>query len=201
LNTQPSGSAASGRSPEAPLKVTSSGIPGVILVEPRVVFDARGLFCESYSVDRYREAGIPGPFVQDNLSKSRRGVLRGLHLQHPHGQGKLVGVVHGEVFDVAVDVRRNSPTFRQWIGARLSGENMRQVYIPPGFAHGFLVLSDEALLFYKCTDFYHPESELTVRWNDPEIHVEWPMDDVILSERDRAAPLLAEIDRASLPTI
>jgi dTDP-4-dehydrorhamnose 3,5-epimerase len=179
--------------------VTPLAIPEVLLVEPRVFGDARGYFVETFSAARYAEAGVPGPFVQDNVSRSRRGVLRGLHLQHPHAQGKLVSVLEGEVFDVAVDVRVGSETFGRWVGEYLSAENHRQVYVPPGFAHGFVVTSDHALFSYKCTDYYHPETERTVRWDDPCIGVAWPVDAPIVSEKDRAGVPLAEVPEALLP--
>lgn len=181
------------------MKVTPTALPEVLLIEPRVFGDARGLFFESFNAERYASAGIPGTFVQDNVSRSTRGVLRGLHFQHPHAQGKLVSVARGEVFDVAVDVRVNSPTYRKWAGARLSDDNKHQLYIPAGFAHGFLVLSEDVLFVYKCTDYYHPETERTIRWNDPAIGITWPIRDVTLSDRDRSAPLLAAIDPGLLP--
>jgi dTDP-4-dehydrorhamnose 3,5-epimerase len=182
------------------VKVTELALPGVVLVEPRVFGDARGFFFESFSAARYAEAGIRAPFVQDNVSYSQRGVLRGLHLQHPHGQGKLVHVLRGEVFDVAVDVRVGSPTFGRWTGEYLSADNRRQLYIPPGFAHGFVVTSDDALFVYKCTDYYHPEAERSVRWDDPTIGIVWPLRDVELSAKDRAAPELAAVAPTLLPT-
>ncbi len=181
------------------MKVETTKIPGLVIVEPRVFGDARGFFKETYGADRYAEAGIAGPFVQDNLSKSSRGVLRGLHLQHPHGQGKLVQVLLGEVFDVAVDVRRGSPSFGEWVGVTLSAENHRQFYIPPGFAHGFCVTSDEALFSYKCTDGYHPECEHGVLWNDPEVGIQWPMEEPLLSDKDKAYPRLSAIAVDTLP--
>jgi dTDP-4-dehydrorhamnose 3,5-epimerase len=181
------------------MKVTPTRLPEVLLVEPRVFRDARGAFFETWAAARYAEAGIPGPFVQDNISRSTRGVLRGLHLQHPHGQGKLVSALDGEVFDVAVDVRTSSRTFGQWVGVTLSCENGLQLWIPPGFAHGFCVLSEEATFHYKCTDAYHPECESTVRWDDPAIGIEWPVTEPILNEKDRGAPVLAEIPREKLP--
>jgi dTDP-4-dehydrorhamnose 3,5-epimerase len=138
------------------MNVTPTRLAEVLVVEPRVFRDARGAFFETWAAARYAKAGIPGPFVQDNISRSSRGVLRGLHLQHPHGQGKLVSALDGEVFDVAVDVRTSSPTFGQWVGVTLSRENGRQLWIPAGFAHGFCVLSEEATFHYKCTDAYHP---------------------------------------------
>lgn len=181
------------------MKVEQTAIPGVLILEPRVFGDARGFFKETYFAPRYAEAGVLGTFVQDNLSKSSRGVLRGLHLQHPHGQGKLVQVVLGEVFDVAVDVRRGSPTFGKWVGVTLSADNHRQFWIPPGFAHGFCVTSDEALFSYKCTDGYHPECELGVLWSDPEVGIDWPIAEPSLSDKDRAYPKLSEIAADVLP--
>jgi dTDP-4-dehydrorhamnose 3,5-epimerase len=173
------------------MNVRATELPGVLLVEPRVFGDGRGRFHESWSAARYAEAGIPGPFVQDNLSLSRQGVVRGLHFQQPHAQGKLVYVPRGEVFDVAVDVRVGSPTFGRWEGFRLSDENALQLYVPPGFAHGFQVLSREALFSYKCTDAYHPECEATVRWDDPALGIGWPLPDAVLSPKDADAPGLA----------
>jgi dTDP-4-dehydrorhamnose 3,5-epimerase len=181
------------------MNVTETALPGVLLVEPTVFGDARGFFMESYSARRYAGAGIPAPFVQDNLSLSTRGVLRGLHFQHPHGQGKLVHVLLGEVFDVAVDVRLGSPTFGKWVGEYLSSENKRQLYIPPGFAHGFLVTSDEALFAYKCTEYYDPAVERTIRWDDPRIGIAWPTESPILSDKDRGASLLGALAQDSLP--
>ncbi|MBV1858974.1 MAG: dTDP-4-dehydrorhamnose 3,5-epimerase [Nannocystaceae bacterium] len=182
------------------MKVETTKIAGLVVLEPRVFGDARGFFKETYATQRYAQAGIEAPFVQDNLSKSSRGVLRGLHLQHPHGQGKLVQVLLGEVFDVAVDVRHGSPTFGQWVGVTLSAENHRQFYIPPGFAHGFCVTSDEALFSYKCTDGYHPECEHGVLWNDPEVGIQWPVHEPSLSEKDMEYPRLSEIPVDTLPT-
>ncbi len=181
------------------MKVTPTALPEVLLVEPRVFGDARGYFFESYSARRYAEAGIAATFVQDNVSRSRRGVLRGLHYQHPHGQGKLVGVLEGDVFDVAVDVRRGSPTFGRWVGECLSSENKRQLYLPPGFAHGFLVTSEEALFAYKCTDYYHAETERSIRWDDPRIGIEWPIDGPVLSAKDDVAVTLDAMPAELLP--
>jgi dTDP-4-dehydrorhamnose 3,5-epimerase len=181
------------------VKVTPTALPEVLLVEPRVFGDARGYFFESYSARRYAEAGIAATFVQDNVSRSRRGVLRGLHYQHPHGQGKLVGVLEGDVFDVAVDVRRGSPTFGRWVGECLSSENKRQLYLPPGFAHGFLVTSEEALFAYKCTDYYHAETERSIRWDDPRIGIEWPIDGPVLSAKDDVAVTLDAMPAELLP--
>lgn len=182
------------------MKILETGLPGVLIVEPDRFGDSRGFFQEIWHEGRYREAGIPGPFVQDNMSLSAHGVLRGLHFQNPNGQGKLVYVLQGEVFDVAVDIRTGSPTFGKWIGAVLSADNARQFYIPPGFAHGFCVTSESALFAYKCTDFYNPQTEGVIRWDDPAIGIDWPVSDPAVSERDAAAPLLADIDPARLPT-
>ena len=181
------------------MNVLPTRLPGVLLLEPRVFGDARGFFMETYQAARYHDAGIPRPFVQDNLSLSAGGVLRGLHLQEPHPQGKLVYVLEGEVFDVAVDLRRGSPHFGRWVGEFLSAENKRQLWIPEGFAHGFCVTSERALFCYKCTDYYHPESELTIRWDDPDLGIAWPIDAVRLSGRDAGAARLAEIDSSLLP--
>lgn len=168
-------------------------IPEVILVEPDVIHDARGFFLETYHRDKYAVGGIPETFVQDNQSFSRKGVLRGLHAQLRHPQGKLVRAIIGEIFDVAVDIRPDSPTFGKWVGAILSEENAHQLYVPPGFAHGFCVLSDVAHVQYKCTDVYQPGDEIGVVWNDPEIGIGWPVGDPVLNDKDRNAPRLAEI--------
>ena len=182
------------------MKVLETEIPGVLLVEPELHGDPRGWFMESWQARRYAEAGIPAEFVQDNLAFSGHGVLRGLHLQHPHGQGKLVQVLLGEVFDVAVDVRRGSPTFGRWVGVLLSAENRRQFWVPPGFAHGYLVTGEKALFSYKCTDYYHPGAEFSIRWDDPEIAIDWPVvGPPLLSARDEAAPLLGEVPAGRLP--
>ena len=178
------------------MKVSETDLPGVVLIAPKVFDDPRGLFYESWSAARYADAGIPGPFVQDNVSRSTHGTLRGLHLQHPHAQGKLVHVLVGEVFDVVVDVRVGSPHFGQWTGVVLSESNRQQFYIPPGFAHGFCVLSEIGLFAYRCTDYYHPEAEITVAWNDPDIGIRWPIAEPSLSRKDRAgAPLSALTDQ------
>ena len=181
------------------MKVHPTSIDGLLRVEPRVFSDARGRFHETWAQARYREAGIPGPFVQDNLSHSTRGVVRGLHYQQPHAQGKLVSVPFGRVWDVAVDLRAGSPTFGRWEAFELSDEDARQLWIPAGFAHGFQVLSERAIFAYKCTEAYHPESERTVRWNDPALGVDWPLPDAVLSPKDAAAPLLADIPAEALP--
>ena len=181
------------------MKVTPTALAGVALVDPQVHGDARGFFLESFHAGRYAAAGVAGPFVQDNVSRSRHGVLRGLHLQHPYAQGKLVSVLEGEVFDVAVDVRVGSPTFGCWVGEYLSAENHRQLYVPAGFAHGFVVTSESALFSYKCTDYYHPETERAVRWDDPQIGVAWPVDAPTVSPRDQAGLALAAFAEADLP--
>jgi len=166
------------------MNVIETKLSGVVIIEPKVFGDARGFFMETWHQIRYAKAGLPGIFVQDNLSYSTKGVLRGLHYQKPGAQGKLVYVLQGEVFDVAVDIRVGSPTFGQWVGVTLSSENKRQFYVPEGFAHGFCVTSATALFAYKCTDFYHPEAEGGVIWNDPDIAVQWPIPDPVLSSKD-----------------
>jgi dTDP-4-dehydrorhamnose 3,5-epimerase len=165
----------------------------VLLLEPRVFQDERGLFFESWQSERYRALGIEGAFVQDNVSRSARGVLRGLHYQLPRAQGKLVTVLEGAVWDVAVDLRVGSSTFGEWVGMELTGGAPRQVWIPPGFAHGFQVLSETALFSYKCTEVYSPADERSLRWDDPEVGIEWPLPSPLLSEKDRHAPLLRDI--------
>jgi dTDP-4-dehydrorhamnose 3,5-epimerase len=174
------------------VNVLPTELPGVVIIEPKVFGDDRGFFYESYHQRRYAEAGIPGPFVQDNVSRSARGTLRGLHYQHPRAQGKLVSVLAGSVFDVAVDVRRSSPNFGKWMGVEISFENKRQLWIPPGFAHGFCVLSESADFAYKCTDFYAPEHEHTIAWNDPRIGIRWPVAQPKLSPKDAAGKRLDE---------
>lgn len=179
--------------------MTRTRLDGVLIIDPQVFGDVRGMFFESWHRDRYAEAGVPSTFVQDNVSRSARGTLRGLHLQHPFGQGKLVQVLEGEVFDVAVDVRVGSPTFGSWVGERLSAENHRQLYIAPGFAHGFCVLSESALFFYKCTELYHPETEISIAWNDPVVGIDWPVEAPVLSQRDAAGLPLAKLPEGRLP--
>jgi dTDP-4-dehydrorhamnose 3,5-epimerase len=181
------------------VKVIPTELPEVLAIEPAVFTDPRGTFFETFNETRYRAAGIAGPFVQDNVSISRRGVLRGLHLQQPHAQGKLISVLEGEVYDVAVDVRVGSPRFGRWVSEVLSADNGRQLWIPEGFAHGFLVLSARALVAYKCTEYYHRETELCIRWDDPRIGVPWPARDVTLSPKDLAGRPLDEIDGSTLP--
>jgi dTDP-4-dehydrorhamnose 3,5-epimerase len=182
------------------MKVTETKLSGVIIVEPKVFGDSRGFFQETWQKARYEEIGIRENFVQDNLSFSTRGVLRGLHYQNPNTQGKLVSVIDGEVFDVAVDIRVGSPTFGKWEGVHLSGENHRQLWVPSGFAHGFCVLSDTAYFMYKCTDVYNPIAEGGILWNDPDIGIEWPLQEVILSEKDKTYLQLKDIEKKRLPS-
>jgi dTDP-4-dehydrorhamnose 3,5-epimerase len=182
------------------MKVTPQvELPEVLLIEPQVFGDERGFFKETFHADRYREAGMPLAFVQDNVSRSRHGILRGLHLQNPYAQGKLVSVMEGEVYDVAVDVRVGSPRFGKWVGVTLSAQNHRQLYVPPGFAHGFLVTSESALFVYKCTDLYHPECELGIAFDDPELGIAWPVAEPIVGDKDRKNARLSQIDPGKLP--
>ncbi len=174
------------------MKVTKTKIAGVLMIEPKVFGDSRGFFLETFHADRYAEYGIESNFVQDNYSRSTKGVLRGLHFQKNYPQGKLVSVTSGIVFDVAVDIRQDSSTFGQWVGITLSADDHKQFYIPPGLAHGFCVLSDTADFQYKCTDYYHPEDEASIRWNDPDIAIEWNISEPILSEKDAKAPFLKD---------
>ena len=177
------------------MKLTPTSLPDVWLIEPRVHGDARGFFFESYNKRVLAEAGLEAEFVQDNHSRSGRGVLRGLHYQIEHAQGKLIRVIAGEVFDVAVDIRKSSPTFGRWMGMTLSAEDKRMLWIPPGFAHGFLVLSDNAEFLYKTTDYWFPEFERSLLWNDPTIAIEWPLYGTpILAAKDSAGPPLALAD-------
>lgn len=180
------------------MRFVPAPLEGVVVVEPEVHRDSRGFFLESYHARKFREGGIEAVFVQDNHSRSVRGTLRGLHAQRKHPQGKLVRAIQGEVFDVAVDIRPGSATLGKWTSVVLSAENFRLVYIPPGFAHGFCVLSDEAQVEYKCTDFYVPGDEITIAWNDPEIGIAWPVRDPILSPKDRDAPPLREVMKSLL---
>ena len=173
-----------------------TAIPDVVLVEPLVHGDGRGFFMETFRAREFAEAGIEGPFVQDNHSASGKGVLRGLHYQIPHAQGKLVRVIRGSVFDVAVDLRRSSPSFGQWVGEILSADNKRQLWVPAGFAHGFLVLEDGTEFVYKCTDYYSPPDEHALRWDDPAVGIRWPVLDrpPILSAKDSNAPGLEQVE-------
>jgi dTDP-4-dehydrorhamnose 3,5-epimerase len=181
------------------MNIVETDLPGVLIIEPSVFGDERGFFMESYNERRYRGAGIPNRFVQDNLSFSGHGVLRGLHFQNPQAQGKLVSVLRGEVFDVAVDVRVGSPTFGKWTSVILSAENKHQFWVPPDFAHGFVVTAEAALFSYKCTDYYAPEYDGSILWNDPKIGIEWPIEAPTLSDKDRAAPTLSNMPQGALP--
>ncbi len=181
------------------MEVVDLSVPDVKLIKPRAFPDERGFFLQSYHERQYREAGIEVSFVQDNRSRSSRGVLRGLHYQLEHAQDKLVSVVRGKVFDVAVDIRHGSPTFGKWVGEILSDDNHHQMFVPKGFAHGFCILSNEADLSYKCSDFYAPGDEYGLLWSDPEIGIEWPSTEVQLSEKDQHLPLLADIHPKYLP--
>ena len=184
------------------MNVIETDLPGVLILEPKVFGDDRGFFMESWNGRRYEELGIPGAelrFVQDNLSFSAHGVLRGLHFQSPQPQGKLVSVLRGEVFDVAVDIRTGSPTFGRWTGVTLSAENKRQFWVPPDFAHGFVVTGEDALFSYKCTDYYAPEHDGSILWDDPEIGIRWPVENPTLSGKDAAAPTLSGMPEGSLP--
>lgn len=179
--------------------IETTSLPGVLLIKPDVFGDSRGYFLESWNRRRYAEAGLDRDFVQDNLSLSRRGILRGLHFQNPNAQGKLVQVLRGEVFDMAVDIRQGSPTFGQWYGAILSEANHHQLWVPEGFAHGFCVTSDMALFSYKCTEFYNPATEFSLRWDDPDLGIAWPVESPILSAKDQGAPRLKDFPRENLP--
>lgn len=176
-----------------------TNLEGVWIFEPKVFGDARGFFMETWNQARYAEAGLDVNFVQDNVSRSSQGVLRGLHFQNPNGQGKLVQILEGEVVDVAVDIRIGSPTFGQSAAVILSDKNFRQFYIPPGFAHGFCVLSETAIFAYKCTDFYNPSTEGGVLWNDPDLDIRWTIENPLLSEKDKANPRLKDIPPDKLP--
>ena len=178
------------------MKIITTDLPGVLIIEPQVHGDARGFFQETYHAQRYAQAGMSLPFVQDNHSRSGAGVLRGLHYQLKYPQGKLVRVTQGAAYDVAVDIRKGSPTFGKWVGVTLSEDNFQQFYVPPGFAHGFLALSERVYFLYMCTDYYHPEDEQGVLWNDPQIGIEWPDlgMDYRLSDKDQRNPCLSEMD-------
>jgi dTDP-4-dehydrorhamnose 3,5-epimerase len=181
------------------VKIERTDLPGVLLIEPQVFADRRGDFCETFQHTRYREAGITVDFCQDNVTASVAGVVRGLHLQNPNPQAKLVTVLEGSIFDVCVDVRRASPTFGRWIGVHMSGAQKQQIFIPEGFAHGYATTSKSAIVSYKCSALYQPRAELTISWCDPEIGIVWPVAAPILSAKDAAAPRLREIDAARLP--
>jgi dTDP-4-dehydrorhamnose 3,5-epimerase len=181
------------------MKISETSLPGVLLIKPRIIGDPRGYFVETFQASRYREAGIKCDFVQDNLSMSSKGVLRGLHLQEPMAQDKLVYVVSGSVFDVAVDVRVNSPSYGKWVGEELNAENAHQLFIPRGFAHGFFVLSETVLFAYKCSNAYSAENEITISWNDPDIDIVWPEQNPVLSEKDLCGMSLRDIPDTELP--
>jgi dTDP-4-dehydrorhamnose 3,5-epimerase len=173
------------------MQILTTALPGVLIIEPRVFRDERGFFLETYHAARYAEAGLALPFVQDNHSRSRKGTLRGLHFQRTKPQGKLVRAVEGAIYDVAADVTPGSPTYGQWVGVTLSADDFRQIYVPPGYAHGFCVISDVAQVEYKCTDFYDPTDEGGVMWNDPVLGIPWPIDEPVLSDRDTRYPPLS----------
>ena len=185
------------------MKIIETHLPGVIVIEPKVFGDKRGFFLETYRHDVLKQAGIDVTFVQDNHSRSRQGVLRGLHYQLTQTQGKLVRVTSGAVFDVAVDVRHGSPTFGQWYGTQIDEESMRMMYVPPGYAHGFVVLSETADFLYKCTEYYHPESEQGIAWDDPDIGIDWPIAqlsaDIALSDKDKNNAKLKDMPAEKLP--
>jgi len=181
------------------MKIISTNLPGVIVFEPKKFGDKRGFFLETFRADVLSDAGINEQFVQDNHSRSSKGVLRGLHYQMTQTQGKLVRVATGSVFDVAVDVRYGSPTFGQWYGTQLDEENMRMMYVPPGYAHGFVGLSETTDFIYKCTNYYHPESEQGIAWDDPDIGIEWPIAEVALSEKDKNNVRLKDQTSDKLP--
>lgn len=181
------------------MKLEQLALPEVLLLTPTLRRDERGSFHESWQQGRYRDAGLPELWVQDNVSRSQRGVLRGLHFQHPRGQAKLVSVMEGEILDVAVDVRRGSPNFGRAVTGALSSALAQQLFIPAGFAHGFVVTSDEAVVHYKCSDYYVPECEKTISWNDPLLAIDWPIDSPILSARDKEGRLLRDLSTDELP--
>lgn len=178
------------------MKVIETALPGVLIIEPKAFGDHRGFFLETFQVERYREAGITLPFVQDNHSRSQRGVLRGLHFQRTRPQGKLVSVSRGAVYDVAVDIDPASATYRQFVGVELNDDNHRQMWVPPGYAHGFCVLSEVADFQYKCTDFYFPADEGGLAWNDPDVGIPWPIEAPQLSAKDVNNPRLRDLKRA-----
>ncbi len=181
------------------MKITPTALPEVLLVEPDVFGDERGYFIETWQKQRYADLGLAVDFVQDNLSFSQQNILRGLHVQNPYSQGKLVHVLQGEVFDVAVDIRRDSPNFGRWVGVYLSEHNHHQLYIPEGFAHGFCVTSPSALFAYKCTELYHPEAEFTIAWDDADINIRWPVTNPILSKKDLDGWRLKDVIPSKLP--
>jgi dTDP-4-dehydrorhamnose 3,5-epimerase len=182
------------------MKFIETALPGPLIIEPKVFRDERGYFYEAYNRSRFAEHGLDVQFAQTNVSRSTRGVLRGLHYQHPNPQGKLVSVLEGEVYDVAVDIRQGSPSFGKWIGAMLTAENQRHFWVPEGFAHGFCVLSDFATFTYQCTAPYDPTCDAAILWNDPRIGIDWPIDRAQLSSKDAKAPLLEDVSADRLPT-
>lgn len=181
------------------MRLLHTELPGVIICEPDVYEDNRGYFFEAWNRMKFSQSGIRVEFVQDNVSKSTRGVLRGLHYQWPYSQAKFVQVLEGEIWDVAADIRSKSPTFGKWVGVTLTGENHRQFFIPEGFAHGFCVLSETAIFHYKCNDYYHPEADKGILWNDPQLSINWPIKNPILSEKDIILKPLAQMDKEDLP--
>ncbi len=181
------------------MKVIETQLTGAVVIEPQVFGDSRGFFYESFNAERYKAIGIDRTFVQSNVSRSSKGVLRGLHYQWPHPQGKLVSVLEGEVYDVAVDIRRGSPTFGQWAGVMLSAENKRHFWVPEGFAHGFCVVSEFATFAYQCTALYDRECDAGIRWNDADIGVDWPIGQPLLSDKDTRTPLLKDVPAGRLP--
>ncbi|MGE3919499.1 MAG: dTDP-4-dehydrorhamnose 3,5-epimerase [Gammaproteobacteria bacterium] len=181
------------------LNIIETPLDGLLVLEPKTFSDNRGKFFESFNHQRYFDIGITKPFVQDNISHSTKNVIRGMHYQIKQPQAKLVNVIKGCVYDVAIDIRRGSPTFGQWYGITLNDENHLQLYIPAGFAHGFCVLSDEAIFSYKCDDYYAPQYERSLRWNDPQFKIKWPINEGILSEKDGASPLFENINPDDLP--
>ncbi len=181
------------------MNVKETKLAGVLVLEPDVFSDERGFFLETWNSASYENAGIEGPFVQDNVSFSKRGVLRGLHFQYSQSQGKLIQILSGGVVDIVVDIRKGSPTFSQWVSEELSDANHRQMYIPPGFAHGFCVISDTAVFSYKCTDYYNPATENGIIWNDPDLNIDWPIKEPILSPKDKEYPRLKDFRPDKLP--
>jgi dTDP-4-dehydrorhamnose 3,5-epimerase len=180
------------------MQVFETTLPEVLIIEPKVFGDSRGFFYETFQLKRYSDAGLPLNWVQDNLSQSNKGIIRGLHIQNPNPQGKLVTVLRGRVFDVAVDVRNGSPNFGQWVGVILDQDNKRQLFIPAGFAHGFAVLEDSTIFSYKCTDYYHPENEFSIAYNDPDLGINWPVEHPVVSKKDSQGLLLKNIPAEKL---
>lgn len=183
------------------MKIHPTRLKGVVIIAPKVFSDPRGFFLETYQAQRYKKFGITHEFVQDNMSYSIRNTLRGLHYQYPHGQAKLVSVIKGTVFDVAVDIRRDSPTFGQWEGVRLSADNHHQLLVPEGFAHGYCVLSEDAIFSYKCSDYYAPTAEHGIAWNDPDIGITWPVENPLFSEKDGRYGRLRDVPLSDLPAL